>query len=62
MNKIIGYLDKYLIGSVMITCGFLLLIIAYDKHFKEGEDSLLFGYIFVLGGIIYILFKAIQKR
>jgi len=62
MNKITGVLNKYLIGSVMIICGILLLIITYGKPFKEVEDSLVFGYIFVLGGPIYILFKVIQKR
>ena len=57
MNKIIGVLDKYLIGSVTIICGILLLINSYGKPFNEAEDSLVFGYILVLGGIIYILLK-----
>lgn len=62
MNKITGVLDKYLIGSVTIICGILLLLISDGKPFKEAEDSLVFGYVLVLGGIIYILFKVIQKR
>jgi hypothetical protein len=56
MNKT-RFLDKYLIGSVTIICGILLIIITYGKPFKEVEDSIVVGYIFVFGGIIYILFK-----
>jgi len=59
MNK---FFDKFFIGSVTIICGILLLIINYGKPFNKVENSLFFGYIFVFGGIIYILFKAIQKR
>ena len=59
MNK---FFDKFLIGSVLIICGILLLIINYGKPFNQVEDSLVFGYIFIFGGIICILFKAIQKR
>ena len=57
-----NFFNKFLIGSVMIICGIILLIITYGKPFNKVEDSLVFGYIFVFGGIIYIMFKAIQKR
>ena len=59
MNK---FFDKFLIGSVMIICGILLLINNYGRPFNKVEDSLVLGYIVGSGGIIYILFKAIQKR
>ncbi|EPD53769.1 hypothetical protein HMPREF1210_00592 [Paenisporosarcina sp. HGH0030] len=62
MNKLIRFLDKYLIGSVMIICGILLFIITHGKPFKEVEDSLVVAYAFVIGGIVHLLFKAIQKR